>query len=36
MTQRYAAKTTVTVEKSKTEIEAVLRRYGADQFMYAW
>ena len=38
MTQpkRYAATTTVTVEKSKADIEAVLKRYGADQFMYAW
>ena len=34
--QRYASKTTVSPEKSRGEIETVLRRYGADQFMYGW
>lgn len=33
---RYAAQTDVTVEKSKSEIERTLTRYGADQFMYGW
>lgn len=30
----YAEYTKVPVEKSKTEIEQVLKRYGADRFMY--
>ena len=34
--QRYASKTTVTPERSRGEIEQVLRRYGADQFFYGW
>ena len=33
---RFAAKTTVSTEKSRAEIEAILRRYGASAFMYAW
>lgn len=33
---RYAEGTTVSVEKSKAEIEATLVRYGADQFFSAW
>ncbi len=33
---RYAASTTVTVERSRNEIEATLLRYGAAQFMYGW
>ncbi len=33
---RYAEKTTVSSEKSRAEIEQVLTRYGADQFMYGW
>lgn len=33
---RYAANTTVTVEKSRNEIESVLARYGASKFMYGW
>lgn len=33
---RYAAKTTVTSDASRTEIERTLRRYGADQFSYGW
>lgn len=32
---RYAAKTTVSVGKSKAEIEWILRRYGASEFAYA-
>lgn len=31
---RYAADTSVSVEKSRAEIETVLRRYKADQFGY--
>ncbi|MCP4545931.1 MAG: hypothetical protein GY835_05635 [bacterium] len=33
---RYAENTTVSIEKSKGEIEQTLRRYGADQFMSGW
>ena len=33
---RYAEKTTVSSEKSRAEIETVLKRYGASAFMYAW
>ena len=36
MTQRYAKKTTVTVERSRNEIEQTLKRYGADQFIHGW
>jgi hypothetical protein len=32
----YAAKTEVTVDKSRAEIERTLTRYGADQFIYGW
>lgn len=32
----YAKNTSVSVEKSKSEIEKILKRYGADQFMYGW
>jgi hypothetical protein len=32
----YAAGTTVPVEKTKAEIEATLRRYGASAFMHGW
>jgi hypothetical protein len=31
---RYAAKTTVTSDRSMAEIEQTLRRYGASKFMY--
>lgn len=31
----YAEKTTVSVSKTKTDIEHVLKKYGADQFAYA-
>jgi hypothetical protein len=33
---RYAANTSVSVEKSRAEIEATLVRYGASSFMYGW
>ncbi len=33
---RYAKTTSVTVEKSQIQIQQVLKKYGADQFMYAW
>lgn len=33
---RYAAKTSVPVERSRHEIESTLARYGAQQFMYGW
>lgn len=33
---RYAEQTSVSSEKSRAEIEATLRRYGADGFMYGW
>ena len=33
---RYAAKTSVSVEKSKAEIERTLGRYGAEAFSYGW
>ena len=36
MTQRYASRTTVTVERSKAEVEHILRRHGADQFLHGW
>lgn len=33
---KYAAQTEVSSDRSKTEIERTLARYGADQFMYGW
>jgi hypothetical protein len=33
---KFAQKTTVSPEKSRGEIEALLSRYGADSFGYAW
>lgn len=33
---KYANKTTVKPEKSRGEIEAILKRYGACEFMYGW
>jgi hypothetical protein len=33
---RYAANTEVSSTKSRDEIERILQRYGADQFMYGW
>lgn len=35
MTGRYASDTAVSQEKSRNEIEATLKRYGATAFMYA-
>ncbi len=32
----YASKTEVSAEKSRAEIETVLRRYGASAFSYGW
>ncbi len=32
----YASGTAVSADRSKTEIEAILRRYGADQFISGW
>lgn len=32
----YAKETTVTAERSRAEIEVILRRYGATGFAYAW
>lgn len=36
MATRYAQNTEVSADKSRNEIEATLRRYGADQFLYGW
>lgn len=36
MAGRYAERTTVSVERSRNEIEQTLARYGAQQFMYGW
>ncbi len=36
MAGRYATDTTVSSERSRGEIEKVLSRYGATQFMYGW
>lgn len=36
MTNTYAANTTVPSERSRTEIERTLRRFGADSFFYGW
>ena len=33
---RFAENTSVSVEKSKAEIERTLQRYGADQFVSGW
>ncbi len=33
---KYASKTSVSVERSRNEIESTLVRYGAHQFMYGW
>ena len=32
----YAKTTTVSVEKSKADIERALKRWGATAFMFAW
>lgn len=34
--RRYAASTEVSAERSRTEIERLLRRFGATGFAYAW
>lgn len=36
MTGRYAEGTTVSAEKSRVEIETILRRYGASEFASGW
>lgn len=36
MTRKYAARTKVPVSQSKSEIEKLLRRYGARQFFSGW
>jgi hypothetical protein len=36
MAGRYAQRTSVPVERSRNEIEHILQRYGASQFMYGW
>jgi hypothetical protein len=36
VTGRYATQTSVTVEKSRAEIEKVLQRWGATSFAYGW
>jgi phospholipase/lecithinase/hemolysin len=33
---KYAADTSVSVEKSRAEIERTVQRWGANQFMYGW
>ncbi len=33
---RYAENTSVPIDRSRTEIERILTRYGADAFMYGW
>jgi len=33
---RYASATTVNADRSRTEIERTLARYGASKFMYGW
>lgn len=33
---RYATTTTVPIERTRTEIEQTLKRYGATAFAYAW
>ena len=34
--RRYAAGTDVSADRSKAEVERLLTRYGADQFLYGW
>ena len=36
MSDRYAARTAVSVERSRDEIERLLVRYGATAFQYGW
>jgi hypothetical protein len=35
-TGKYAAETSVPVDRSKAEIEKILKKYGASRFMYGW
>ena len=35
-TGKYAAQTTVSIERSRNEIESTLARYGASKFAYMW
>lgn len=35
-TTRYAAGSEVPVDRSRAEIERILKRFGADQFLYGW
>lgn len=32
----YANNTSVSVDRSRAEIEKILNRYGAERFMYGW
>ncbi len=34
--RRYASRTSVSVDRSRAEIEGLLKRYGAEEFGYAW
>ena len=36
MSRAYAADTQVSADRSRTEIERILRRFGADTFLYGW
>lgn len=36
MSRKYAADTSVPVERSKSEVEKILQNYGADQFTSGW
>lgn len=36
MSPRYAENTSVSSDRSRNEIEATLRRYGAERFAYGW
>lgn len=36
MARKYAEGTEVPVDRSRTEIESILTKFGADQFMYGW
>ncbi len=36
MSARYAASTEVAAERSRVDLERLLRRYGADQFVTGW
>jgi hypothetical protein len=36
MNVRYAVNTDVSCDRSRAEIEGIIRRYGASQFMYGW